>query len=63
MKGLYDKYKVSKDGKPVEGRCFILKPETDPAALKALGVYALETDNFELARDLLNWINEIEPAA
>jgi len=61
--GLYNKYTILKDGEPVKDRCFILKPESDPAALEALRVYANSTDNVQLSTDLLNWIFVIEEIA
>lgn len=63
MPGLYNKYEVWKDGLPVEGQYFVLKPSSDPAALAALRAYALETPDIELQNDLLQWIVEIEKAA
>ena len=56
--GLYGKYEVRKDGTPVES-CFVLEPESDPAAREALLRYAEATDNEELADDLREWIAEI----
>lgn len=58
--GLYQKYAVFKNGKPVEKPVFILSPETDPVALKALRTYADETDNLELSADLTAWLDGIE---
>jgi len=53
MKGLYDKYIITKvDGTPVEGFHFILKPESDPVAFDALAYYAKWTHNNQLAVDL-----------
>jgi hypothetical protein len=57
--GLYDKYTVLQDGGEQNG-CFILEPESDPAALEALRTYANETDNTELRSDLRGWIMAIE---
>lgn len=60
MTGLYDKYKVyHADGSPVEGRYFVLKPSTDPAAIPALYAYIRATDNKELAQDLAVWLAEL----
>lgn len=51
--GLYHKYHVTKrDGTPVPGFLFVLKPETDPAAIRALAAYAKATEDNALARDL-----------
>lgn len=60
QKGLYNKYEVYKNDALVHDRCFVLKPESDPAALEALRAYAQETPNVQLSTDLLNWIFEIE---
>lgn len=57
--GLYRKYRVEKDGEPVED-CFVLKPEGDDAALAALKEYARQTDNHSLAADLTKWISTIQ---
>jgi hypothetical protein len=57
--GLYDKYKVLKDGEPQESS-FVLKPENDEAALEALRTYANETDDRELRSNLRGWIMAIE---
>lgn len=59
--GLYGKYAVFEDGEPVEG-CFVLEPESDPAALAAMKTYAQATDDHELAEDLEAWIAAIEDA-
>lgn len=58
-RGLFDKYQVQKNGEPQDG-CFVLEPESDPAALEALRTYANETDNLELRSDLRGWIMAIE---
>lgn len=61
MQELYDKFQIrDKDGKPVEERCLVLKPESDPDALEALRTYAYCTRNVKLQRDLFRWIDEIE---
>lgn len=60
--GLYPKYIVTKaDGTPVESPVFVLKPETDGAARKALIAYAfgINRQNPELARDLMNWVTQL----
>ncbi len=59
QKGLYDKYVVIKvvDGTVIEN-CFILKPDSDPAAVKALQAYAAATDNKVLAADLFAWVGK-----
>ncbi|WP_237560643.1 hypothetical protein [Halostella litorea] len=56
--GLHDKYAVFEDGEPVAD-CFVLEPETDPAAREALIRYAEETDDEELAQDLCDWVTAI----
>lgn len=58
--GLYAKYEVYKNGKPVNKPLFILSPETDPVARKALRTYADETDNLELSAELAAWMDSIE---
>ena len=61
MQGLYNKFQIrDRDGKPVEERCFVLKPGSDPDALEALRTYAYCTRNVKLQQDLLRWIDEIE---
>lgn len=57
QKGLYDKYMVVKvvDGTVIEN-CFILRPDKDPAAVKALQAYAAATENKVLAADLFAWV-------
>jgi hypothetical protein len=57
--GLYTKYKVTRNGKPVEG-CFVLRPQTDPAARSALKRYANATENRQLASDLWEWLWEMK---
>lgn len=59
QKGLYGKYVVIKvvDGTIIEN-CFILKPDSDPAAVKALQAYAAATDNKVLAADLFAWVGK-----
>lgn len=57
--GLYQKYEVRKDGEPVED-CFVLEPEDDSTARRALETYANETEDEELAQDLRDWVTAIE---
>lgn len=57
--GIYRKYRVFKDGEPVED-CFVLKPPTDPAAIAALRTYAEETDNADLAADIEEWLTFLD---
>lgn len=57
--GLYAKYDVQKNGTPVE-ECFVLEPESDPAALEALRTYADETENRTLRSEIRGWIMSIE---
>lgn len=59
FEGLHSKYEVLKDGAQQDG-VFVLKPESDDAALEALKTYAEETDNNHLAADLADWIVEIQ---
>lgn len=57
--GLYAKYIITKeDGTPVNDRCFVLKPDKDPAAAKALQTYAAETDDEQLRDDLYAWVGK-----
>lgn len=59
QKGLYGKYIITKvDGTTVSDRCFILKPDKDPAAVKALQAYAAATDNEYLRNDLYKWVGK-----
>lgn len=59
QKGLYDKYIVIKvvDGTVIEN-CFILRPDKDPAAVKALQAYAAATENKVLANDIYAWVGK-----
>lgn len=57
--GLHGKYRVEKDGETVE-ECFVLEPESDPAARAAIRAYADATDNEALAEDLREWCIEKE---
>jgi len=57
--GLHEKYTVLKDGEEQEG-CFVLKPESDNAALEALITYADETPDFQLRSELRGWIMAID---
>ncbi len=56
--GLHKKYDVRRNGQRVD-ECFVLRPETDQAALSALVAYATYTSNRELAADLWEWIYRI----
>lgn len=60
QKGLYDKYMVIKvvDGTVIEN-CFILRPDKDPAAVKALQAYAAETENNVLANEIYAWVGKL----
>ena len=53
-KGLYEKYTVinNETGKRIEGMVFILRPDRDVVALKALDTYAEYTNNVLLKEDL-----------
>lgn len=59
-RGLFSKYSVAKNGHPVED-CFVLEPETDPAARAALEAYAQATQNDALAADLHDWLQKLNP--
>ncbi len=60
MEGLKIKYIVRKveDGSLVN-KCFVLRPDKDEAARKALLAYADATDNKQLAEDIRKWIDDI----
>jgi hypothetical protein len=72
-KGLYSKYIVMKaddavemnetglyQGHQIEGECFVLRPDRDPAAMAAMREYAEETTNLQLAADIYEWLAGIE---
>lgn len=61
-RGLYDKYRVTKaDGTPLDGPCFVLRYDRDPAARRALFAYADSLPYsqrefaIELRREGLKW--------
>lgn len=58
--GLYGKYLIFKADtyEPINGKAFVLKPESDPHARAALQFYAdsVRTDNLALALDLDEWL-------
>lgn len=59
-RGLYAKYRVTKaDGTPLDGDCFVLRPDRDPAARCALKEYAYQTPNGELSADIEEWLDRI----
>lgn len=61
-RGLYGKYIITKaDGTPVTDRCFVLKPDKDPAAVAALQAYAAATDDEQLRDDLYAWVGMPAP--
>lgn len=58
QRGIYQKYRVTySDGSPVNHETFVLSPETDESARKALITYAMNTPNKCLASDLLMWMS------
>lgn len=59
--GLKVKYNVTKleDGSTVHD-CFVLRPDKDPAAVKALQAYAAATQNKVLADDIYAWVGTPE---
>lgn len=60
--GLYGKYSIFRaDGTPVKDRCFVLKPDKDPVAVKALQTYAAATDDEQLRNDLYDWVGKPMP--
>lgn len=60
-KGLYPKYEIRKraTGEIVDGECFVLRVDRDPAALVAMAAYAVVTDNKTLAHDIKHWVADI----
>lgn len=58
QRGLYPKYTLinNETGKKAVGEYFILKPQEDPAAVKALLAYADHTSNRLLANDIRDWL-------
>lgn len=59
--GLYDKYTIinNKSGEPIDEDAFVLKPDKDPAARKALITYAVNTKNERLRNNLYDWVERI----
>lgn len=57
--GLYEKYEVYEDGEEVDS-CFVLEPETDSAARRAIYEYAKATDDEKLASELRGWMLAVE---
>ena len=55
--GLYNKYKVinQETGEEVTD-CFVLRPKSDPAAIRALECYIQECRDYKLADDLTFWL-------
>ena len=64
MKGLYPKYNVYKivgeafEDEKIYG-CFVLRPQKDYAARKALLAYAKNTENETLKEDIEKWLENI----
>lgn len=58
--GLYNKYSVFEGGERVTN-CFVLEPESDSAARRALEAYADATDDPQLASDINDWIRSLDP--
>lgn len=60
--GLKIKYRVfhAEDNTPVKGDCFVLRPDKDIAALVALKMYGIYTDNKQLKDDIKRWAAKIE---
>lgn len=59
-RGLYSKYEIAKNGEPLDGSCFVLRPDRDPAAVEALRAYAAATPNKDLAQDIVRWVGDWE---
>lgn len=57
QEGLKEKFLVFKadSGERVEN-CFVLRPDKDPVAVRALRAYAGITPNRELAKDIYKWV-------
>lgn len=55
--GLYGKYTVTNNetGEVVTA-CFVLRPDRDAAARKALWCYAAATEDTQLSRDIERWM-------
>lgn len=60
-RGLFAKYQIAKRGKWIYN-AFVLEPETDENAWKALRVYAnlIQNENPELYDDLIIWLERTE---
>lgn len=59
-KGLTVKYDVRKaETGELVNNCFVLRPEKDQAAFKALRCYADATGNGELRKDIHHWLDSI----
>jgi hypothetical protein len=63
QKGIYHKYHVTKadDGSPVIGFCFVLRPDRDAAARRALREYARATPNSILGQDIDEYLDGLAP--
>lgn len=60
MKGLKVKYNVYKvENNELVKDCFVLRPQKDLAARKALNMYAINTKNKALKQDILKWLKDI----
>ena len=59
-RGFYGKFEVLDSGGYHVVDCFVLRPERDPVALKALKHYAANTPDTDLFADLKAWIERIE---
>ena len=60
-KGLYEKYTVinNRTGEQIKGMVFILRPDRDVVALKALETYVEYTGNIFLKKDLSDFIKQL----
>jgi len=60
QRGLYSKYDVYHAGTDQKvPDCFVLRPDRDEAAQRALAEYAAATPNLNLARDIWEWLERI----
>jgi hypothetical protein len=61
-RGLYSKYRVMKrdTGEELDGPCFVLRPDRDVAAMRALYRYAELTSDNQLREDLERWLDSMD---
>ena len=60
QRGLYPKYDVYHAGTDQKvPDCFVLRPDRDGAAQRALAEYAAATHNLQLAGDIIDWLERL----